>query len=56
MNVYGVLLNLNCTLWGGKGNVSSAIEWTLFLDEKIQKNLIKMPLMRQHFFLRFTVH
>lgn len=57
MNVCGVLLRFNHSLWGGKGNVSCAIEWTFFffLNEKIQKNLIKVPIARQHFFLDLTV-
>lgn len=45
----GVLLSLNCMLWGGKGDASSALEWT-YLNEKIQKNLIKVSLMRQPIF------
>lgn len=36
-------------LWGGKGDASSALEWT-HLNEKIQKNLIKVSLMRQPIF------
>lgn len=27
-----------------------------FLNEKIQKNLIKMPLVRQHLFLGLTIY
>lgn len=50
VNVCGVLLSLNCLLRGGKGDVSSALQWTL-LNEKIQKNLIKVSQMRQHIFL-----
>lgn len=34
MNVCGVLLSLNCMQWGGKGDVSSALEWTLFFKSE----------------------